>query len=92
MYGSEVAGKLAKEYLTITTGICRKAGSLRGAGDARMDSVVVSLSKLLPGEAAGDAPWCSCPWTASTMLVSGSLASGAGRVPWISVASSQLLP
>jgi hypothetical protein len=56
-----------------------------------MDSVVVSLSKLLPGEAAGDAPWCSCQWPAGTVLVSASLASGAGRVPWISVSSSQLL-
>jgi hypothetical protein len=57
-----------------------------------MDSVVVSLSKLFPGEAAGDAPWCSCPWPAGTMLVSASLALGGGQVPWISVASSPLLP
>jgi hypothetical protein len=31
------------------TGPRREVGSLRGAGDAKMDSVVVSLSKLLPG-------------------------------------------
>jgi hypothetical protein len=55
-----------------------------------MDSVVVSLSKLLPGEAAGDVPWCSCPWPAGTMLVSASLALEGGQVSWISVASSPL--
>jgi hypothetical protein len=57
-----------------------------------MDSVVVSLSKLLPGEAAGDAPWCSCPWPTGTMLVLASLALGRGQVLRISVASSPLLP
>jgi hypothetical protein len=43
-----------------------------------MDSVVVSLSKLLPGVATGNAPWCSCPWPAGIMIVSASLASGEG--------------
>jgi hypothetical protein len=57
-----------------------------------MDSVVVSLSKLLPGEAAGDAPWCSCPCPAGTMITFASLALGGGQVLWISVASSPLLP
>jgi hypothetical protein len=45
-----------------------------------MDPVVVSVSKFLPEETAGDAPWCSCPWAAGTMLVSASLASGGGQV------------
>jgi hypothetical protein len=57
-----------------------------------MVSVVVSLSNFLPGQAAGDAPLCSCPWPAGTMLVSASLASGGGQVPWISIAFSPLLP
>jgi hypothetical protein len=56
------------------TGARREEGSLRGAEDARMDSFVVSLFKLLPGEASGDAPWCSCPWPAGTMNASANLA------------------
>jgi hypothetical protein len=57
-----------------------------------MDSVVVFLSKILPGEEAADAPWCSCLWPAGTMIVLVSLASGGGQVLWICVASSLLLP
>jgi hypothetical protein len=57
-----------------------------------MDSVVVSLSKLLPGEAAGDAPWCSCPRPAGTMIASASLASGGEHVPGIFVAFSPPQP
>jgi hypothetical protein len=56
------------------TGARREAGSLRGAGDAMMDSVVGSMSKILPREAAGDAPRRSCPWQAGTMIASASLA------------------
>jgi hypothetical protein len=52
----------------------REAGSLRRAGDARMDSVVVSLSKFLPGEAADDEHWFSSLWPAGTMIASASLA------------------
>jgi hypothetical protein len=57
-----------------------------------MDLIVVSLSELLPGKAAGDAPWFSCLWPAGTILVSASLASCGGHVPWIFVTSSPPLP